>query len=72
MILTAAEQQLINILRAAGRPHPGGELSVTIRVRRRAYAVHINTHDGPSNGLGHGESFDEAWNDVTALRTRVV
>jgi hypothetical protein len=72
MILTAAEQHLIHMLRAAGRPHPGGDLTVTVRARRGAYAVYINTHDGPSGGLGHGENFDKAWEDVTALRSRAV
>ena len=72
MILTAAEQHLIRMLRAAGRPHPGGDLTVTVRARRGAYAVYINTHDGPSGGLGHGGNFDKAWEDVTALRARAV
>jgi hypothetical protein len=30
--------------------------------------VYINTHDGPTGGLGHGENFDKAWDDVTSLR----
>lgn len=63
MILTAAETQLIHILRAAG----DHDLTLTIRVRDHRYAVGLASHDsGPGIGIGSGETFDAAWENITA------
>jgi hypothetical protein len=68
MILTAAERQLIRIIRAAHRHN----LSLAVRVRDGRYTVRITTYDdgGPGAGLGHGESFETAWHSVTELRAQ--
>jgi hypothetical protein len=67
MILSAAEQQLIRIIRAAR----GHQLTITIRVRDGRHSVRITTYDGgPDTGLGYGNSFDTAWHDVTAVQAR--
>jgi hypothetical protein len=68
MILSAAEKQLIRIIRAAR----GHDLTLTVRVRDRRHTVRITTYDdgGPGAGIGYGESFDAAWHDVTELRAQ--
>jgi|RhiMethySRZTD1v2_1073278.scaffolds.fasta_scaffold4999151_1 hypothetical protein len=68
MILSAAERQLIQIIRAAHRH----DLTLTIRAHNGRYTVRITTYDdgGPGAGIGYGESFDTAWGDVTELRAR--
>jgi hypothetical protein len=68
MILTAAERQLIRIIRNAG----GHDLTLIVRVRDGRYTVRITTYDdgGPGAGIGYGESFDAAWHDVTELRAQ--
>ena len=66
MMLTAAERQLIRIIRTAG----GHDLTLTVRVRDGRYTVRITTYDGPGAGIGYGESFDAAWHDVTELRAQ--
>jgi hypothetical protein len=67
MILSAAEQQLVHIIRA-GR---GRNLTLTVRVRDRRYSVRIASHDGgPGTGIGFGDSFDAAWRDITEIRAR--
>ena len=65
MILTAAERQLLRMIRATG----GHDLTLTVRVRDHRYTVRITTYDdgGPGAGLGYGESFEAAWHDVTEL-----
>ena len=63
MNLTPAEQQLIQIIRAAR----GYDLTVTIRVRGKRYAVRVDTHHGPAEGIGIGDSLDDAWNDITVV-----
>jgi hypothetical protein len=67
MILSAAEKQLIRIIRARGH-----DLTLTVRVRDRRFTVRITTYDdgGPGAGIGYGESFDAAWHDVTELRAQ--
>ena len=68
MILTAAERQLIRIIRTAG----GHNLTLTVRVRDGHHTVRIATYDGggPGAGIGYGESFDSAWHGVTELRAQ--
>jgi hypothetical protein len=68
MILTAAERQLIRMIRAAA----DHDLTLTIRVRDGRYTVRITAYDdgGPGAGIGHGDSFDAAWHDVTELRAQ--
>jgi hypothetical protein len=68
MILSAAERQLIQMIRAAHRH----DLSLAIRARDGRYTVRITTYDdgGPGAGLGYGESFDTAWHDVSELRAQ--
>jgi hypothetical protein len=63
MILSAAEKQLLRIIRAAHRH----DLTLTVRVRNGHYTVRITTYDdgGPGAGIGYGESFEAAWDDVT-------
>jgi hypothetical protein len=57
MILSAAEQQLVHIIRA-GR---GRNVTLTVRVRDRRYSVRLASHDdGPGTGIGFGDSFDAA------------
>jgi hypothetical protein len=70
MILTAAEKQLIRIIRTAR----GHDLTLTVRVRDRRYTVRITTYDdgGPGAGIGYGQNFDAAWHDVTELRAQRV
>ena len=69
MILTAAEQQLIRMIRAAHNH----DLNLAIRTRDGRYTVHITTYDGgPGTGLGEGISFDTAWHDVSEERARQV
>jgi hypothetical protein len=54
MILSAAERQLIQMIRAAHRHN----LSLAIRARNRRYTVRITTYDdgGPGAGLGDGRA----------------
>ena len=68
MILTAAERQLIRMIRAAADHY----LTITIRVREGRYTVRITAYDdgGPGAGIGYGKSFDAAWRDVTELRAQ--
>ena len=68
MILSAAERQLIQMIRAAHRH----DLNLAIRTRDGRYTVRITTYDdgGPGAGLGDGESFDAAWHDVSELRSQ--
>jgi ribosomal protein S5 len=67
MILTAAEKQLIHIIRAAHRH----DLTLTVRVREGHYTVRITTYDaGPGVGIGYGDSFDAARHDVTELHAQ--
>jgi len=68
MILSAAERQLIQMIRAAHRH----DLNLAIRTRDGRYTVRITTYDdgGPGAGLGDGETFDAAWHDVSELRAQ--
>jgi hypothetical protein len=52
MILTAAERQLLRMIRATG----GHDLTLIVRVRDHRYTVRITTYDdgGPGAGLGYG------------------
>jgi hypothetical protein len=69
MQLTTAEQQLISIIRAA----KGRDLTVTVLVRGDRYTVRLATSEGgPGEGIGIGDSFDEAWNDITPAHQRRV
>ena len=62
MILTAAEKQLIKIIRAAHRH----VLSLTVRTRDGRYPVRIITYD---SGVIR-ESFETASHDVIELRAQ--
>ena len=67
MILSAAERQLIQMIRAAHRHN----LSLAIRTRDGRYTVHITTYDtGLGTGIGEGISFDTAWHNVSEERER--
>ena len=69
MILSAAEQQLIRIIRAAHRR----DLTLTVPVRDGRFTVRMNAYDaGPSAGIGYGKAFEAAWHDVTELRAQRV
>ena len=67
MQLTPAEAQLISILRAA----KGRDLTVTVLVRGDRYTLRLATSEGgPGEGIGIGNTFDEAWNDITPAHQR--
>ena len=67
MQLTPAEQQLISIIRAA----KGRDLTITVLVRGDRYTLRLATSEGgPGEGIGIGNTFDEAWNDITPARQR--
>jgi len=67
MQLTPAEAQLISILRAA----KGRDLTVTVLVRGDRYTLRLATSEGgPGEGIGIGNTFDEAWNDIAPTHRR--
>jgi hypothetical protein len=67
MQLTPAEQQLVSIIRAA----KGRDLTITVLVRGDRYTVRLATSEGgPGEGIGIGNTFDEAWSDITPAHQR--